>query len=72
MVYVITNIIVYSSLKWKEFNFIFSKLYSNFRFLIFLPVYFFFCYFFKKCDAGREWVQEEKGTTEVEMAGWHH
>ena len=23
-------------------------------------------------DAGRDWVQEEKGTTEDEMAGWHH
>ena len=21
---------------------------------------------------GRDWVQEEKGTTEDEMAGWHH
>ena len=23
-------------------------------------------------DAGRNWEQEEKGTTEDEMAGWHH
>ena len=23
-------------------------------------------------DAGKEWGQEEKGTTEDEMAGWHH
>ena len=23
-------------------------------------------------DAGRDWAQEEKGTTEDEMAGWHH
>ena len=23
-------------------------------------------------DDGRDWGQEEKGTTEVEMAGWHH
>ena len=22
--------------------------------------------------AGREWGQEEKGTTEDEMVGWHH
>ena len=22
--------------------------------------------------AGRDWGQEEKGTTEGEMAGWHH
>ena len=24
------------------------------------------------CDAGRDWGQEKKGTTEDEMAGWHH
>ena len=24
------------------------------------------------CDAGRGWGQEEKGTTEDEIAGWHH
>ena len=23
-------------------------------------------------DAGRHWGQEEKGTTEDEMTGWHH
>ena len=23
-------------------------------------------------DAGRDWRQEEKGTTEDETAGWHH
>ena len=23
-------------------------------------------------DPGRDWGQEEKGTTEDEMAGWHH
>ena len=27
---------------------------------------------FEKTDAGRNWGQEEKGTTEDEMAGWHH
>ena len=26
----------------------------------------------EKTDTGRDWGQEEKGTTEVEMAGWHH
>ena len=26
----------------------------------------------KEPDAGRDWGQEEKGTTEDEMAGWHH
>ena len=26
----------------------------------------------KDYDAGRDWGQEEKGTTEDELAGWHH
>ena len=26
----------------------------------------------KDPDPGRDWGQEEKGTTEDEMAGWHH
>ena len=26
----------------------------------------------EKTDAGRGWGQEEKGTMEDEMAGWHH
>ena len=26
----------------------------------------------KDPDAGRDWGQEEKGTTEDEMAGWHY
>ena len=26
----------------------------------------------EKTDAGGNWGQEEKGTTEDEMAGWHH
>ena len=26
----------------------------------------------KDSDAGRDWGQEEKGTTEDEMAVWHH
>ena len=25
----------------------------------------------EKTDAGKDWGQEEKGTTEDEMAGWH-
>ena len=28
--------------------------------------------FGKDSDAGRDWGQEEKETTEDEMAGWHH
>ena len=26
----------------------------------------------EKTDSGRDWGQEEKETTEDEMAGWHH
>ena len=26
----------------------------------------------KDSDSGRDWGQEEKGTAEHEMAGWHH
>ena len=26
----------------------------------------------KDPDAGRDWGQEDKGTTEDEMVGWHH
>ena len=26
----------------------------------------------KDPDAGRDWGQEKKGTTEDEIAGWHH
>ena len=28
--------------------------------------------FGKDSDAGRDWGQEEQGTTKDEMAGWHH
>ena len=28
--------------------------------------------YFGHPDDGRDWRQEEKGTTEDEMAGWHH
>ena len=30
------------------------------------------CLIGKDPDAGRDWGQEEKGTTENEMAGWYH
>ena len=29
-------------------------------------------YFGKDSGAGRDWGQEEKGTAEDELAGWHH
>ena len=30
------------------------------------------CLIWKDPDVGKDWRQEEKGTTEDEMAGWHH
>ena len=30
------------------------------------------CLIGKDSDAGRDWGQEEKRTTDDEMAGWHH
>ena len=30
------------------------------------------CPYYVFTMAGRDWGQEEKGTTEDEMAGWHH
>ena len=30
------------------------------------------CLIGKDSDAGRDWGQEEKGTTEDETVGWHH
>ena len=30
------------------------------------------CLIGKDFDAGRDWGQEEKGTNEDKMAGWHH
>ena len=30
------------------------------------------CLIGKDSDTGRDWGQEEKGTTKDEMAGWHH
>ena len=39
---------------------------------IFWPPHAKSCLIGKDPDAGRYWGQEEKGTTENEMAGWHH
>ena len=40
---------------------------------IYTCVYLSMCvYLFVSAYAGRDWGQEEKGTTEDEMAGWHH
>ena len=36
------------------------------------PPYVKSCLIGKDSDAGTDWGQEEKGTTEDEMAGWHH
>ena len=37
-----------------------------------LSCFYNFLLYGKDSDAGRDWGQEEKGTTEDEMAGWHH
>ena len=39
---------------------------------IFWPPYAKSWFIGKDPDVGRDWGQEEKGTTEGEMAGWHH
>ena len=39
--------------------------FPNFFLLMLLVLY-------HSIDAGRDWGQEEKETTEDEMAGWHH
>ena len=36
------------------------------------PIIYILLHVGKDSDAGRDWGQEEKGTTEDEMAGWHH
>ena len=36
------------------------------------PPYVKSCLVGKDSDAGRDWGQKEKGTTEDEMAGWHY
>ena len=38
---------------------------------VLLPPHAISCLIGKDSDAGRNWGQEEKGTTEDEMAGWH-
>ena len=39
---------------------------------LYIDIYFLIYALQKDSDAGRDWRQEEKGTTEDEMAGWHH
>ena len=39
---------------------------------ILLPPHAKSCLIGKDLDTGRDWGQEEKRTTEDEMAGWHH
>ena len=38
----------------------------------FLSVQMFFWWIWKDPDSGKDWRQEEKGTTEDKMVGWHH
>ena len=40
--------------------------------IIFWPTDVKSCLIWKDTDAGKDWGQEEKGTTEDEMVGWHH
>jgi len=42
----------------------------SYCFFFYEKIIFYFIFF--RLDAGRDWGQEEKGTTEDEMAGWHH
>ena len=39
---------------------------------VFWPPHVKSCLIGKNSHTGRDWGQEEKGTTEDEMAGWHH
>ena len=39
---------------------------------VFWPPYVKSWHIAKDSDAGRDWGHEEKGTTQDEMAGWHH
>ena len=42
-------------------------------FIYYKPHYFFLLSFYLYLNiTGRDWGQEENGTTEDEMAGWHH
>ena len=44
----------------------FKFLWGKFEFFPFVPM------IKKDPDAGKDWRQQEKGTTEDEMVGWHH
>ena len=50
--------------------------YSTAAILVFNASFRRYCYVkkfkWKDPDAGKDWGQEEKGTTEDEMVGWHH
>ena len=50
-----------------EFEFEVYKLKQKFEFQVYSKVI-----KLHIANAGRDWGQEEKGTTENEMAGWHH
>ena len=50
----------------------FGKNHANAETLVLWPPYAKSWLIGKDSDAGRGWGQEEKGTTEEEMAGWHH
>ena len=57
---------------WSQLNSIFSSRSSMIANLHPIILFFFCVLFTFPYDNLRDWGQEEKGTTEDEMAGWHH
>ena len=51
---------------------VFETSYNDLKFMVSNNNYFCANLIWKDPDAGKDWGQEEKGTTEAEMAGWHH
>ena len=63
--------IFFCKMLWKTWmNFLANPIFSCFSSFKKLPYWLFVPLFTH--DAGEDWGQEEKGTTEDEMAGWHH
>ena len=55
-----------------NWNIVWCDLINMFPFIILWPPHVKSWLIGKDPEAGRDWGQEEKGTTEDEMAGWHH
>ena len=56
---------------WKDWLF-FGRTDAKAETLILWPIHAKSWLIGKNSEAGRDWGQEENGTTEDEMAGWHH